>query len=47
MYVEIFITAVIVTAAAIIFVRNLRKKSKAKCDCGSCGSRCGNYKEKK
>ncbi len=47
MYVEIFITAVLVTAAVIIFVKNIRKKAEAKCDCSSCGSRCGNYKENK
>jgi hypothetical protein len=45
--VEVVITLGIATAAVYIFVKNIKKKSQAGCDCGSCSEHCPNYKTTK
>jgi hypothetical protein len=43
--IEIIITVLIAISAVFIFVKNIKKKSKNGCDCGSCSAQCPNYKE--
>ena len=45
MFVEIIITATIVTAAAIILYQNIKNKAKGQCNCSSCTSKCPSYKK--
>ncbi|MEG0774790.1 FeoB-associated Cys-rich membrane protein [Clostridium sp.] len=43
---EILITAIIVISAGAILYRNLKRKSKGNCECGSCTSKCPKYEER-
>jgi hypothetical protein len=45
--IEIVITLGIASAAIYIFAKNLKKKSKPGCDCGSCSQHCPSYKTTK
>lgn len=47
MAIEIGITLLIIAAAGIIFVRDIKNKSKSKCNCGSCSNHCPMYDAKK
>jgi len=46
MFIEIIVTLIIFSLAALVFYNNIKKKASGKCDCGSCSSHCPNYKKK-
>ncbi|MFA6940003.1 MAG: FeoB-associated Cys-rich membrane protein [Clostridiaceae bacterium] len=43
---EIIITVLIILLSVYIIYRNIKNRSKGKCNCGSCSSHCPYYKEK-
>ncbi|MCI9302565.1 MAG: FeoB-associated Cys-rich membrane protein [Clostridium sp.] len=45
MYLEIFITALLIMAAGYIVFKNIKKSSKGNCNCTSCSSHCSKYKK--
>lgn len=48
MVIEIIVTIIIIFSALYIFIKNIKKKSKAGggCDCGSCSSHCPSHTKK-
>ena len=47
MVIEIIVTLTIVTTAAYILYKNMKKKGIGQCDCGSCSSHCPKYEKPK
>ncbi|ARC85161.1 hypothetical protein U732_3831 [Clostridium argentinense CDC 2741] len=43
--IEILVTGGILIASAVILFKQIKKKGKGECNCGSCAAKCPNYKE--
>lgn len=43
--IEILVTGGILIASVVILVKQIKKKGSGECNCGSCASKCPNYKE--
>ncbi|NMM65004.1 FeoB-associated Cys-rich membrane protein [Clostridium sp. P21] len=45
MLIEILVTVILVSFAAYILYKNIKKKASGNCDCGCCSNHCSHYKK--